>query len=172
MYKSQFIFCTFHFRTLNHQSPNTSKRLHNSQRLQDGTTLFLKLRKQQYILKFLTNHSRFGALIIITLLYNFLRVEIRIDDFTSPKTLTELESFIAHSSLAGLGSSALAKFEIHYFEILQGLEFLLQSSSKSRIEMRTCDLTQLLISSHKFPNNFSTVDLVSFIAHNSLRLIR
>ena len=97
-------FCSFHFRTLNHQSLNISKRLHNSQRLQDGPTLFLKLRKQQYIIKFLTNHSRFGALIIITLLYNFLRVKIRIDDFTSPKTLTELESFIAHSSLAGLGS--------------------------------------------------------------------
>lgn len=96
-------FCSFHFRTLNRQSTNTSKKLHNSQRLQDGTTLFLKLRKQQYILKFLTNHSRFGALIIITLLYNFLRVKIRIDDFTSPKTLTELESFIAHNSLAGLG---------------------------------------------------------------------
>lgn len=87
----------------NRQSLNISKRLHNSQRLQDGPTLFLKLRKQQYILKFLTNHSRFEALIIITLLYNFLRVKIRIDDFTSPKTLTELESFIAHSSLAGLG---------------------------------------------------------------------
>lgn len=98
-----YFFCSFHFRTLNHKSLNISKRLHNSQRLQDVLTLFLKLRKQQYILKFLTNHSRFGALIIITLFYNFLRVKIRIDAFTSPKTLTELESFIAHSSLAGLG---------------------------------------------------------------------
>ena len=52
-------FCSFRFRTLNHQSLNISKRLHNSQRFQDGPTLFLKLRKQQYILRFLTNHSRF-----------------------------------------------------------------------------------------------------------------
>lgn len=69
---------------------------------------FLKLRKQQHILRFLTNHSRFGTMIKITIFYNFLRVKIRIDAFTSPNTLPELESFITHSSLAGLGFSTLA----------------------------------------------------------------